>query len=246
MDGDASHPPLARPPIPFGASRPGGLRLAAWRGRGDIALVAGAPGGTPVPPDAIDLTVERAARLGIHRLLTGALSPREQEPFLRRGFEVHDRLHLLHHDLVDIPPGPDVAARVRRARRIDVGAALAVDGRAFEPFWRLDRAGLDDAIAATAAARFRVAVDDGVVGYAVTGRSGNRGYLQRLAVDPTVQGRGLGTALVVDGLRWLRRRKVDTALVNTQVANEGAFALYRRLGFVPEIDGLAVLTRLVP
>lgn len=245
MDGEAPHPPLARPPIPVDPARPEALRLTAWRGRDDVAVLTVPPGRTATSVADVGHAVERAATVGIHRLLTGALSPREQQPFLRCGFEVHDRLHLLKHDLTDIPDAGAVRARIRRARRVDVGAALAVDGRAFEPFWRLDRAGLDDAIVATAAARFRVAIGDGVVGYAVTGRSGDRGYIQRLAVDPAAQGNGIGTALVLDGLRWLRRRHVDAALVNTQVANEGAFALYRRLGFLPEVEGLAVLTRLV-
>jgi ribosomal protein S18 acetylase RimI-like enzyme len=80
------------------------------------------------------------------------------------------------------------------------------------------------------------------VGYVVTGRSGDRGYVQRLAVDPTVRRAGLGAALVVDGLRWLRRRHTLSAVVNTQVANDGALALYRRLGFILQPDGLIVLT----
>lgn len=215
----------------------------AWRGRDDVTLVTVRPG-APAPSVAeITALAEDAARAGVRRLVTGALTDLEQEPFLHAGFGVHDRLHLLRHDLVDVP-ATSSPVRLRRARRIDVDAALAVDARAFEPFWRLDRGGLDDALAATASARFRVAVqgDDGVVGYAVTGRSGSRGYLQRLAVDPELWRRGVGAALVADGLRWLRRRHVRVAVVNTQVGNDGAYALYRRMGFVPEPRGLTVLT----
>ena len=84
--------------------------------------------------------------------------------------------------------------------------------------------------------------DGAVVGYVVTGRSGDRGYVQRLAVDPTVRRAGIGAALVIDGLRWLRRRHTLSAVVNTQVANDGALALYRRLGFGLQPDGLTVLT----
>lgn len=184
----------------------------------------------------------RAVAVGVRRLVTGALTDAEGEPFVRAGFAVHDRLHLLRHDMVDVPTTEAATSRLRRARRIDVDEALFVDARAFQPFWRLDRAGLDDALAATPTARFRVAVDDRVVGYAVTGRSGARGYLQRLAVDPERWREGLGAALVADGLRWLRRRHVRVAVVNTQVGNDGAFSLYRRMGFVPEPSGLTVLT----
>jgi GNAT superfamily N-acetyltransferase len=189
--------------------------------------------------------MRQASLDGPSRLVTGALTPAEQEPFLLAGFTVHDRLHLLRHDLVDIPPSPTIEPALRRARRADHDPALAVDARAFDAFWRLDRAGLDDAVNATGTARFRVAVDTAhpkVVGYAVTGRSGDRGYLQRLAVDPDRRGQGIGGALVIDALRWLRRRRAASVVVNTQVGNEDALRLYRRLGFVPEPWGLAVLT----
>jgi ribosomal protein S18 acetylase RimI-like enzyme len=217
------------------------LRTVPWRGRDDVDLVTVRPGAAAPSLAEIGALTEQAARRGVRRLVTGALTDVEAEPFALAGFTVHDRLHLLRHDMVDLP-SVDSPVRLRRARRIDVEAALAVDARAFEPFWRLDRGGLDDALAATAAARFRVADDDGVVGYAVTGRSGSRGYLQRLAVDPERGRRGVGAALVADGLRWLRRRHVRVAVVNTQIGNDGAYALYRRMGFVPEPRGLTVLT----
>ncbi len=213
----------------------------AWRGRHDVALVAPRPGARPTPHDvltALDLAVRRGAR----QVVTGALARAELDPFLAVGFTVHERLHLLSHDLEDLEPVSG-AARLRRARRRDHGPALAVDARAFDPFWRLDGDGLDDALRATSSARFRVATDPDVVGYAVTGRSGDRGYFQRLAVDPQRHSEGIGRSLVLDGLHWLRRRHVRGAVVNTQIGNEAALRLYRTLGFVPERDGLTVLTR---
>ena len=44
------------------------------------------------------------------------------------------------------------------------------------------------------------------LGYAICGRAGRRGFVQRLAVDPARHGSGVGRALVLDGLGWLRRR----------------------------------------
>ena len=85
-------------------------------------------------------------------------------------------------------------------------------------------------------------VTGGLIGYAITGRSGRRGYIQRLAVHPDCRGVGLGTALVTDGLRWLRRWRVRQAIVNTQFDNGRALALYERLGFARQPLGLSVLS----
>jgi ribosomal protein S18 acetylase RimI-like enzyme len=60
-------------------------------------------------------------------------------------------------------------------------------------------------------------------------------------VDPEYQRRGLGRALAIDGLRWMKRRGADRAMVNTQERNDVALALYQHLGFRLQPGGLAVL-----
>jgi ribosomal protein S18 acetylase RimI-like enzyme len=81
-----------------------------------------------------------------------------------------------------------------------------------------------------------------IVGYAITGRAGGHGFLQRLAVHPAWQRRGVGRALVLDGLTWLQRRGVERVVVNTQLENRKALALYESLGFRREPRGLSVLS----
>ena len=49
-----------------------------------------------------------------------------------------------------------------------------------------------------------------------------------------------------DALRWATRRGARTMLVNTQEQNHPAVALYERLGFLLEPDGLDVLERDLP
>ncbi|HVM63645.1 MAG TPA: GNAT family N-acetyltransferase [Acidimicrobiales bacterium] len=220
-------------------------RAGPWRGNRDVAYLAPVPD-APVPSAAfVQRCLDQLARSGYHRVVTGALSPAESGGFLAAGFEISERLHLLAHDLrhlPDIPPG----VPMRRAGQGDEEAVLTVDNRAFPSFWRLDRAGLADAIHATPQARWRVAGDRAVIGYAITGRAGRRGYLQRLAVDPDRAGYGVGAALVLDGLRWLKRWRVDRAVVNTQLDNERALRLYERLGFRRQPLGLSVLSAGIP
>jgi ribosomal protein S18 acetylase RimI-like enzyme len=217
------------------------LRVGIWRGDDSVAYVA------PVTDRAPSAAMVRhacdvLARRGFREVLTAALTERERAGFLAEGFEVRDSLHLLAHDLVDIPPAP--RASLRRGRRRDRPAALAADHDAFPPFWRLDDGGLHEALTATPSARFRVVtVDRHVVGYCATGRAGRRGYLQRLAVRPPFQGRGLGRALVADSLQWLARRGVTNVVVNTQVENERALQLYLAMGFQLQPSGLEVLGR---
>jgi GNAT superfamily N-acetyltransferase len=226
--------------VHWGADR---LRVGPWRGDSSIAQIVPSAGQLPAPA-AIERCVGELAAKGYRSALTSALTYTEQQPFLDTGFVVHERLHLLRHDLQSFPPNrpaTDIPLRVRRGRRGDRDGALAVDRAAFSPFWRFDRRGLDDARAATPSSRFRVVGDGRVIGYAVTGRAGAVGYLQRLAVFPDRQRRGLGRALVLDGLHWAKRRGATSLLVNTQESNRAAVELYEHLGFTREAHGLAVL-----
>lgn len=196
----------------------------------------------PVPSTAfVRRCVGELSARGYSKVVTSALAPAEQDAFLVAGFAVEEQLHLLGHDLARLPAVP--RHPLRRGRRRDRGAVLAVDRAAFPSFWRIDAAGLDEAVQATTRARFRVAPGpSGVVAYAVTGRSGRRGFLQRLAVDPGCQRQGLGRALCVDGLAWLRRWRCERAVVNTQIGNDAAVALYESVGFVHEAERLCVLS----
>lgn len=197
--------------------------------------------GRPAPAAIVGRATRRLEDHGVRRVLTPALRPEEQEPFLELGFHVHERLHLLRHPLGELPSVAEVA--LRRGWRGDYPGALEVDALAFSPFWRFDRAALAEARSATPSSTFRVVGRRRVRAYAVTGLAGDLAYLQRLAVHPDHQRRGIGAALVVDALAWARRRRAEAVLVNTQEENASAMALYRRLGFLPEPEGLAVLAR---
>jgi ribosomal protein S18 acetylase RimI-like enzyme len=243
-------------------------RLATWSGDGVVAHLA--PAATrPLSPEFVTECLDWLRARGYRSVVTSALSTHECEGFLRAGFDLHEELDLLAHDLRGLPSVP---RGLRRARRRDRPAVIEVDALAFPPFWRLHEGGLEEALAATPSVRFRLAgpawfaaarhgvgaprtgrawgwgprggeAAGSTAGYAIAGRGGDTGYLQRLAVHPAARDRGLGRALVVDALVWLRRRGAARAMVNTQRTNEGALALYQACGFRLLPEGLSVLAR---
>lgn len=218
------------------------VRTGPWRGDGRVAYLAPLPEAPLPSPGFLQHCLGELAGRGFTSVITAALAGPECPPFVATGFAEQERLRLLVHGLHSLPPLPE--APLRRARRADRPEVLQIDAATFSPFWRLDEWGLDQAVAATPTSRFRVATEgDDVVGYAISGRAGCEGYVQRLAVDPRHQRAGLGRALVLDGLHWLARRGCGRAVVNTQVGNEAAYRLYVRLGFRPQPADLAVLRR---
>ncbi len=219
-------------------------RTGPWRGEDDIALITPVPDAPFLSAEFIRHCLQTLSDQGFTRVVTGALSPLEQAGFLAAGFDVEEHLRLLAIELSDqlppVPPGPPIR-RVPRWRRPEV---LAVDRAAFMAFWQFDSTGLMDALSATPSVRFRMIQGPAgeAAAYAICGRAGGRGFVQRLAVRPDLQRTGSGARLLLDGLHWMKRHGVVRAVVNTQVGNDGALSLYLKTGFQEEPTGLSVLS----
>ena len=222
-------------------------RTGMWRGDRQVAFLAPVPDAPLPSADFLRRCLAVLADRGFSRVVTAALSPLEQGGFLAAGFEVTEELHLLAIDLDGLPPVPSdlTLSRVRWNQRAEI---LAIDQAAFSQFWQFDEQGLGEALRATPRTRFRAGVLPGVTdgrrfaGYSICGRSGQRGFVQRLAVHPDFQRQGLGRGLLLDGLNWMRRRGVARAVVNTQLDNAAALNLYLETGFRREPSGLSVLS----
>jgi ribosomal protein S18 acetylase RimI-like enzyme len=216
---------------------PDRLRLDHWND--DRRTVVVRTAGLAEPP-RVESLVEAIGVLearGIDCVTTPALDEAAQAPYRAAGFAVREHLHLLRHDLRNVPPRRSTTLRRARGRR-DLARAAEVDHLAFPPAWWLDAGGIRRATDATPHARLRLTDR---CAYAVSGVAATSGYLQRVAVAPDAQRQGIGSALVIDGLRWMRRCAATHAMVNTQEGNHAALALYVGLGFVPMPSRLAVL-----
>jgi ribosomal protein S18 acetylase RimI-like enzyme len=179
------------------------------------------------------------------RVLSPALTAEESVAFTRAGYRVRSNLHLL---VLDLERNPTPARQRLRAtvvatyRRHDEAAVLRTDLLAFGSGSEMDSHELASAFLATPHSRLRVARINGVVaGFVLFGRADRRGYLQRLAVHPEAQGRGIARLLIADGLRWCRHRRVQRVVVNTEHGNDRALGLYQSLGFTLSATGLQVM-----
>lgn len=235
-----------------------GVRARPWGTRPELAhLVIGDHTWSP-PAQLLQQWTSELRERGFHAVRTGAMADHTVATFEACGFTVEQSLALLRID-------PAVAPR-RPRRRGDQSWSLSsttsrrlhplavIDRAAFGDQWGVDADGLVDACSATPQHRLRVAetasgdqcdadASGAAIAFAITGRSGSTGFLQRLAVHPRHHGRGVGRDLVLDSLGWLRRRGVRTAVVNTHTDNLAALALYESVGFERLDEALHVLTR---
>jgi len=78
----------------------------------------------------------------------------------------------------------------------------------------------------------RVAEDDGrLVGVALCGDDGRRGFIYHLAIDPAYQQKGLARRLVTECLDGLRSRGLKRALILVADDNPSGQAFWERCGW---------------
>ena len=86
------------------------------------------------------------------------------------------------------------------------------------------------------------ALDDGaLVGTVMLGHDGHRGWVYYLAVEPAARRRGVATALVRAGERWLVERDIPKLQLMVRRGNDDALALYAALGY--EVVDVTVVGR---
>jgi ribosomal protein S18 acetylase RimI-like enzyme len=233
------------------AARPARARLGQWPYDGDVAHLVLLD--HHMVPTGADIAgwIDEANQRGARAVRTGALFPNATGAFLDAGFQVADTLALLaravgHHDAARFPTRPRTndQIRVRRLRPAMLAEASGIDRRAFSSPWANDTAALGDIMTATPYHRSRSVHADGrMVAFSISGRADRSGYIQRLAVDPSARRRGFARLLLDDALRWMHRRDVERAMVNTAADNRQALALYASVGFESQPGSLLILER---
>lgn len=83
---------------------------------------------------------------------------------------------------------------------------------------------------------FFAQIDGRVIGCAMSGHDGRRGYLQHVAVDPACRKRGIARALVQSCLDALAREGIDKVHLDVYAVNGSAQAYWAKAGWVRRDD----------
>lgn len=233
-------------------------RVRPWPGEPSIAHLVTVDQGSDVPSSLLRTWLNELRRMGYSHVRSGALHASACRSYDAIGFVAVQSLALLRAPLppqftsrttqraASPTPRRTGDVHLRRGTDSELARLAFLDRQAFQPGWGLDATSISDAMNATPAHRLRVAVDesnDAPIGYTVAGRAGKSSFLQRLAVNPAAQRRGVGSKLVVDAQVWARRWRATTMTVNTQVDNLAALRLYEECGFVLLTEQLTVMQR---
>lgn len=83
---------------------------------------------------------------------------------------------------------------------------------------------------------------DRLVATIMVSREEDHGWLYYLAVDPSVQRKGLGRAMVRHAEKWLRGRGVTKIMLMVRTNNRNVRGFYDKLGYKPEPKNIMART----
>jgi len=163
------------------------------------------------------------------------------------GFETRQRIVMLEWQGQYQPwAAPEADGfHIRKMTETDLPAVEILDLESFGPLWHNS---LDTLKRAFAQSLFATVAEneDGIVGYQMTTGFAARAHLARLAVRTSMQGRGIGRALLGDLFAMLKKDGFLKLTVNTQSDNENSLSLYRKTGFIRTGEEYPVYTFDVP
>jgi len=150
----------------------------------------------------------------------------------RSGFEHHQDIVGLERevevDSAELKPNPELFVRLMEPD--DLPVVAAIDQAAFEPIWQNSLTQVEQSYEQAGIATV-AEWEEGIVGFQISTVNMFAAHLARLAVDPGLQGRKVGTTLLHDLVQRSRAERLWQITINTQDDNHASLALYRKVGF---------------
>lgn len=122
---------------------------------------------------------------------------------------------------------PEIAELARG----DLDAVLAIEAAQFDDPWTLRV--LRDELASSSRRYSRATLDGEIVGYLGLMLIDTEAHVNTIATTPAAEGRGVATALLLEGIRAVITRGVRDVTLEVASRNERAQRLYTRFGFAP-------------
>lgn len=220
--------------------------VGPWRHREEIAS-AQSISAVRHPELILARAIETAKHLGAEAFVIMEWSESRPDPFYRRvGLDhietviAYEFSSLRHRPLDQI--GSSVEVRMRRADFTGDGADLEqvmrIDRAAFPWLWWNSEAEFRSYWFSPGVEIWIADVDDSPAGYIGLTSYPGWGHLDRIAVVPERQSKGIGTAMIRHAMAELRRLGAQRIGLSTQEENTGSRRLYERIGFrrMPEQD----------
>jgi ribosomal-protein-alanine acetyltransferase len=125
----------------------------------------------------------------------------------------------------------DVRFRIRPATLADAATLVAIERRCFSDPW--SEAAFREALSSEWS--FGLVADSGrgPAGYLIGREAAGSGEILNLAVAPEFRRRGIGGALLEEGVRVFGRRRATEVFLEVRESNHSAQALYLAQGFRP-------------
>jgi ribosomal protein S18 acetylase RimI-like enzyme len=153
------------------------------------------------------------------------------EELWRRGFKTREWIIVLERPGGELPVVPPTPAQLRPTQRNDLLSLVTLDTLAFDQIWHKSAGNFTEALSKNNS--FMLAELEGqLVGYEWCEIHLPRAHLNRLAVHPDYQGRGIGAQLLQQAITDALASGATKITLNTQENNHRSRALYQRFGFV--------------
>ena len=174
---------------------------------------------------------EEIARAGGSRVAVIAMQNWFQQVLINSGFKSVQSIVMLEWQYQPWAGSEAQGVHIRMMTEADLPDVQRVDAAAFDPLWQNSletlRRAFGQSLLATVAEN-----SGGIIGYQLSTGGGQRAHLARLAVQPSMQGRGISRVLLTDLFATLVNNGVFKLSVNTQSDNLVSLGLYRKMGFV--------------
>jgi ribosomal protein S18 acetylase RimI-like enzyme len=160
----------------------------------------------------------------------------------QRGFQVREWIVILQRSGLEAPDKPPDRAQLRPFHPYDIGPVTRLDTLAFDQLWHKSPSKFAQALA-TSDSLAVAELAGQLVGYAWCEIHPNHAHLNRLAVHPDYQGRGIGAQLLHWAITTALTQGAAKITLNTQEHNLRSIALYQRFGFETTGQRMPVLVK---